>query len=205
MGSKSMILDSHLKHVVTLIDDDSRVIDIGCGAGELLKALEEKSCMGHGLDIESEKVAAAVAGGISAIQGDADIDLQYYPENGFDYAIMALSLQSMKDPKQVLEEALRIAGKVVVIIPNFGHWKNRLYLSTKGKMPVTSKLSFQWYETPNIHFCTIKDFVALAHEIGCTIESRQSIATDGTTKHFRGNGTFGANLVGPYGTFVLSK
>ncbi len=200
-----MTLNTHQKIIYSLIEEGSKIIDIGCGAGKLLKALEKKNVSGHGLELESEKVSAAVSNGLSVIQGDADNDLQYYPDNGFDYAILALSLQSMKEPKHVLEEALRIAKHVMVVIPNFGSIENRLYLFAKGRMPVTSQLSYQWYETPNIHFCTISDFVELTKEIGCTIEKRIAINKSGKNKEFKGNGCLGANLFSEHGVFELSK
>jgi len=192
--------------IAELIEPGTKVIDIGCGGGELLAALEEnKGVTGHGLEIASEKVSTALASGISAIQGDGDTDLQYYPDKSFDYAILGQTLQIMRHPKMVLQDALRIAKKVIVVIPNFGHFKNRIYLATRGRMPVTSKLSYQWHETPNIHFCTIKDFIVLAEEIGCKIEKKLYMDGKGKTRPFSGNGSLHANLFGDFGIFVLSK
>lgn len=194
------------KIIAELVKPGSKVIDIGCGEGALLRDLQtNKNVIGRGLEIEAGKVATAVKSGLSVIQGDADIDLKYYPDRGFDYAIIGVTLQATKKPKDVLEEALRIAERVVVVIPNFGHIRNRLYLVFKGRMPVTKELSYQWYETPNIHFCTIKDFIAFADETGSQIEKRMYMIKDGRARDFSGNGSFAANLFGEYGVFILKK
>lgn len=193
------------KIVADLVTTNAKVIDIGCGEGELLAHLvETKNINAHGLEIESERVAKAVAQELSVIQGDADTDLVYYPDHGFDIAILALTLQITKHPKDVLIEIMRIAKRAIVVIPNFGHLRNRLYITYRGRMPVNKSLSYEWYDTPNIHFCTIKDFISLAEEIGCTIEKKIYIM--GNTHHpFVGYGSFNANLFGDQGIFVLSK
>lgn len=189
--------------IADLISKNSKVIDIGCGEGELLSHLiKEKKISDHGLEIESERVAKAVGKGLSVIQGDADNDLKYYADKNFDYAILALTLQITKKPKDTLKEILRISKRTIVVIPNFGHLRNRLYLTYLGKMPVTKSLSFEWYNTPNIHFCTIKDFICLTKELDCKIEKRLCMINN-KAKPFIGNGTFGANLFGEQGIFVL--
>lgn len=199
------ILRPDLKAIADLIPAGARVLDIGCGTGTLLAHLQsEKKIDVHGMDIDGEKVSATLARGLSAVQGDADRDLKYYPDNAFDYVILGETLQATQHPKDVLNEILRISKKAVVSIPNFGYWKNRAYLSLRGRMPVTSKLSYQWYETPNIHFCTIRDFVFLAEELGCTIEQRLWLGLDGKARPFKGRGCL-ANLLSPEGLFVLSK
>jgi len=191
--------------IADLIPENSKVIDIGCGDGELLSHLiKEKNISDYGLEIESERVAKAVSNGISVIQGDADEDLKYYADKTFDYAILALTLQITKKPKNTLEQILRISKKSIVVIPNFGHIRNRLYLTYLGRMPVTKSLAFQWYNTPNIHFCTIRDFIHLTEELECNIDKRLCMMNN-TAKPFIGNGTFGANVFGDQGVFVLSK
>lgn len=202
-----MSLQPYQQAIADLIAPGAKVLDIGCGKGTLLAYLkEQKQAKVSGLEIESARVAEAVAAGISVVQGDGDGELQYYPDKAFDYVILSLTLQVMKHPKEVLEQALRIGKKVVVAIPNFGHVHNRFYLLLKGRMPVTSKLSFQWYETPNIHFCTIKDMAALAKEIGCTIEKKQYLTGKGTAHRFHiGLCALKANLFGEYGVFLLRK
>ncbi len=194
------------KIIAELIEAESKVIDIGCGDGELLSYLEDtKNISAHGLEIEPDRVSNAVSNGLSVIQGDGDNDLQYYQDNSFNYAILGQTLQVMHHPKDVLEETLRIARKVIVVIPNFGHIRNRIFLTRRGRMPVTKSLSYQWYDTPNIHFCTIKDFIILAKELDCKIETQLYMKKDGTSKSFIGKGTCGANLYGEYGVFILSK
>jgi len=194
------------KFIANLIEPKSKIIDIGCGEGELLSYLAvEKNISGHGIEIEPERVSRAVGQGLSVIQGDADRDLQYYPENGFDYALMILTLQNMKAPKQVLEEALRIAKRVIITIPNFGHVQNSIYLMLNGRMPVTKSLSYQWYDTPNIHFCSIRDFILLADEVDAKIRQQFYVNSCDEIKKFKGKKPRRANLFGRSGIFVLEK
>ncbi len=190
--------------IAPLIEPRSRVLDIGCGEGALLHYLEaEKQVHAQGLEIEAEDVTRAVKQGLSVIQGDADTELRHYPDKTFHTVILAKSLQAMKQPKQVLKESLRIGERVIVVIPNFGYLRNRLYLLLKGEMPVTKSLSYEWYETPNIHFCTIQDMIKLAEHLGATVETRYTIDKDAKTRAFKGYGTFGPNLFAEQGLFVL--
>ena len=200
------MLKPYQQVIADTIKSHGKVIDIGCGKGALLAWLRDnKQVQGHGIEIEADRVAEGVANGLSLIQGNADRDLQYYPDKGFDTAILSLTMQVMRQPREVLEQALRIAGQVVVVIPNFGQIQTRLYLLLKGRMPVTKELSYQWYETPNIHFCTIKDMVSLAEELRCTIERRVYLDKQGKAHDFCKDGAWGANLFGEYGVFVLRK
>ncbi len=200
------------QHMASLITPGSRVMDIGCGEGQLLGFLtEEKRIIGHGIELEPSRVSQAVQKGLAVIQGDADHDLIHYPsynldENkGFDVSILSLTLQVMQQPRSVLESALRIARHTIVTIPNFGHIHNRLYLMLRGKMPVTRQLSYAWYETPNIHFCTIKDFISLTQEIGCTIQASYWLNRTGRLRRFHPNRHLQANLLAEKGIFVLSN
>lgn len=165
-----------LRMVAGLIDPRARVLDVGCGDGELLELLaREKQVDGRGIEISQRGVNECVARGLSVIQGDADTDLGYYPDKGFNYVILSQTLQATYNPKEVLAQLLRIGDRAIVSFPNFGHWRVRFSLLLRGRMPVTPDLPHSWYDTPNIHFCTIRDFVNLCDEIGATVESATAL------------------------------
>ncbi len=183
----------------------SRVLDIGCGTGELLELLiNTRGVDGRGFDTSQKGVNEAVARGLSVVQGDADIDLAAYPDEAFDYAILSHTLQATMDPKEVLQQLLRIGKKVVVSLPNFGHWRNRMQLLFKGKMPVTDYLPYQWYDTPNIHFCTIRDFVALSAEVDAKVIKAEALNAKGQRIGF--NAPWWVwNLIGDQAVFLLER
>ena len=169
-----------LAMVAGLIEPRARVLDVGCGDGALLDLLiTDKQIDGRGIEISQRGVNECVARGLSVIQGDADTDLSHYPDQGFDYVILSQTLQATRNPKEVLEQLLRIGRHAIVSFPNFGHWRVRLSLLLRGRMPVTRDLAYSWYDTPNIHFCTIRDFVALCEEIGATVESATALDGNG--------------------------
>ena len=191
--------------IASLIRPQSRVLDVGCGDGALLAWLRDAAQVdGRGIEIDPASVHRAIGNGIAVIQGDVMSDLPYYPDQSYDYVILSQTLQAMADPVAVLKHLVRIGKQAIVSVPNFGHWKNRFYLSLYGKMPVTKTLSYQWYDTPNIHFCTIRDFVALAEQLNIAIEDRIVVDTAGKKTNFTGRGMF-ANLFGEQGVFLLRK
>jgi len=200
---KSIRVDLQL--IADMIAPRSRVLDIGCADGALLDYLVAfKQVDGRGIELSTEGVNACVSAGLSVIQGDAETDLFDYPDRAFDYVILSQTLQAMRAPKTVLEQLLRIGKRAVVSIPNFAHWRLRWYIMVRGRMPVSESLPYQWYETPNIHFCTIKDFVVLCREMGITIERAVSLEHNGTPLRI-GRGLFLANLLGEQAVFLLTR
>jgi methionine biosynthesis protein MetW len=166
-------LRADLVHIADLIMENTRLLELGCGDGELLHYItQNKKVDGRGIEISQSGVSNCVKSGLSVIQGDAETDLKFYPESCFDYAISSQVIQATRHPKEVLQEMMRIAKCGVISIPNFGYWFNRVYLAFRGRMPVSSTLSYQWYETPNIHFSTLKDFDDLCKTLGYKIEKR---------------------------------
>jgi len=178
----------------------SRVLDVGCGDGALMAALRDRHGVdARGLEIEPENVAAAVARGLSVIQGDADTDLADYPDASFDYAILSQTLQTTHRPDRVLDHLLRIGRRGFVSFPNFAHWRVRLSLLWGGRMPVTRLLPLAWYETPNIHHVTIDDFRALLRERGITVEGAWFLNGDKATS------AAAANFRAEHAVFLLRR
>ena len=157
----------------------SRVLDIGCGDGALMAALRDTRAVdARGLELDPVNVAECVARGLSVIQGDADTDLGYYTDGGFDYAILSQTLQTTRRPDLVLDELLRVGRKAFVSFPNFAHWRVRASLLWHGRMPVTRLLPVAWYETPNIHHVTVRDFRELVAAKGLTVEGAWFLSGD---------------------------
>jgi methionine biosynthesis protein MetW len=191
--------------IAGLVEPSARVLDVGCGRGELLKLLEEqKQVDGRGIELKQSRVNLCVGSGLSVIQGDAGSDLAGYPDGAFDYAILSRTLQATYRPKDVLEQLLRTARHVIVSFPNFGHWKIRLQILFKGRMPVTWNLPETWYETPNIHFCTIRDFRDLCDAVGARIERSFALSPNG---HPLGSKIPPAlhNLIAQQAVFLLTR
>lgn len=188
-----------LAAVADLIPAGTRVLDVGCGDGELLELLRDtKGVDARGIELSREGVSQAVARGLSVVQGDADTDLADYPDAAFDVAVLSQTLQTVQHPARVLQELLRIGRKAIVSFPNFGHWRVRLTLMTSGRMPVTRSLPVSWYNTANIHLCTIKDFEALAAELGARIEAARFFGASRSMPHAH------ANLRAEQAVFMLS-
>lgn len=191
--------------VAAMIEPGSRVLDVGCGDGALLKLLaEERQVDARGIELSRDGVAGCVAKGLAVIQGDADTDLVHYPDDAFDYVILSQTIQATRNPRRVLEQMLRIGRRAVVSFPNFGHWRVRLDLVLKGRMPVTENMPYSWYDTPNIHFCTIRDFDRLVRDVGAVMERAQALNAAGTP--LRLNAPWWVwNLLGEQAVFLLRR
>ena len=191
--------------VADMIEKGARVLDVGCGDGALLKTLITNCGVdARGIELSQAGVNSCVAQGLSVIQGDADTDLAAYPDDSFDYAVLSQTLQATRNPRVVLEHLLRIGRRAIVSFPNFGHWRVRTSLLFGGRMPVTENLSYAWYETPNIHFCTIRDFVDLCDTIGAQIEDGVALNGHGDKVGLKLPWAVW-NLFGEQAIFVLSR
>jgi methionine biosynthesis protein MetW len=197
------MLRADLAAIAEMIPPGAHVLDVGCGDGALLEHLSAtKNVDGRGLELSQQNVNACVARGLSVIQGDADTDLHEYPSQVFDVVILSQTIQATRNPKSVLQHLLRIGRRTAVSLPNFGHWRVRLALSTHGRMPRTKALQYEWYDTPNIHLCTIADFVTLAEACGAVFERALALRQDGTTRPMQA-GSWMPNLMAEGAIFLL--
>jgi len=188
-----------------LIENNKRVLDVGCGDGTLMKYLKDnKNVDTRGLEISKNNVQLCISKSLSVIEGNAESDLQQFPDLSFDYVILSQTLQAFYNPEKVIDDLLRVANKAIVTIPNFGYWKVRLHLLLKGTMPITKNLPDEWYNTPNLHMCTIKDFYNFCSKKN--IELYKSIALNGekTSQINRINLNI-KNLYSELGIFLIQK
>ena len=195
-----MSLRPDLAVIARHVAPGARVVDVGCGDGALMTALRDRAGVdARGLEIDAGNVAAAVARGLSVVQGDADADLADYPDASFDYAILSQTLQTTRAPHLVLDQLLRIGRRAFVSFPNFAHWRTRLSLLWGGRMPVTPQLPESWYDTPNIHHVTIDDFRAFVRERGVAVEGAWFLSGD------RATGSAAANFRAERAVFLLRR
>ena len=201
--AKNMRVD--LRLISDMIEPGTRVLDIGCGDGALIEHLfRTKQCDARGIEIDMAEVTRAVAHGLPVMQGDADADLVHYPADAFDYVVLSRTLQAVERPREVLRQMLRIGTRAIVSFPNFGHWSLRWQLLTTGRMPMTKTWHSMWYETPNIHPCTIDDFFALCDQDGYAVERWLAATESGNNAPWRRFPRL-ANLFGEQGLFLLRR
>ncbi len=196
-------LDERL--IADMIEPGSRVLDIGSGEGSLIDLLvRSRGCDARGIEIDMDAVTRAIGLGLPVMHGDADQDLRHYRDGAFDYVVLSRTLQAVERPREVLSQMLRIGRHAIISFPNFGHWQLRLQLLRTGRMPMTRTWGRPWYETPNIHPCTIRDFFALARAEGCAIERWLAVDEAGQKAPWREN-VWLANLFGEQGLFLLCR
>ncbi|MFT6333127.1 MAG: methionine biosynthesis protein MetW [Lentimonas sp.] len=194
-----------LQIIAGLIKEKSKVLDIGCGSGDLLHYLKiNKKSDCRGLEISQTDVSLALSKGISVMQGNAENDLVYYPDDSFDYAILSQTLQATKNPDEIIKQMLRIAKFAIISFPNFAHYKNRFYLAVTGTMPVSKTLPYEWFNTPNIHFCSIKDFENICSKLNFEIKNRVYLTNNSKLNILLGNRFIG-NICAEYGLFLITK
>jgi methionine biosynthesis protein MetW len=198
-----------LAAIAAMIRPGARVLDVGCGDGALLEHLKAKDVDGRGIEISQANVNACVARGLAVVQGDADTDLVDYPAQVFDAVILSQTIQATEKPRVVMEHLLRIGRRVAISLPNFGYWKVRLSLLAGGRMPRTRTLDYSWWATPNIHLCTLADFVDLANACNATIVEAYALDEHGGSRKVQpgslSHGWLGPNLFAQGGVFLLKK
>ena len=198
-------MKNDFKVIADLIEKDKRVLDVGCSDGTLMEFLKDnKNINIRGLEISKDKVQKCIAKGLTVIEGNAEKDLKQFPNKSFDYVILSQTLQAFLDPELVINELLRVGKKAIVTIPNFGYWKVRLHLLTKGTMPITKTLPDKWYNTPNLHMCTIKDFVQFINSRNFKIFKSLALNNDSISLINKSNLGL-KNLFADLGIFLIEK
>ena len=198
-------MKSEYKIIANLIENNSRVLDVGCDDGTLMEFLKKNRNVDiRGIEISKERVQTCIAKGLTVIEGNAEYDLKQFPNDSFDYVILGQTLQAFINPEVVIKELLRVGKKAVVTIPNFGHWKVRFNLLIGGTMPVTKSLPNDWYNTPNIHMCTIKDFEKFSKIMNFKIYKSLALINKNVSNINRSN-LFLKNFFAELGIFLIEK
>ena len=198
-------MKSEYKIIKDIIKENTRVLDVGCDDGTLMELLKKnKNVDIRGIEISKEKVQICIAKGLTVIEGNAELDLKQFPNHSFDYVVLGQTLQAFINPEIVINELLRVGKKAIITIPNFGHWKVRLNLLIQGTMPVTKTLPNNWYNTPNIHMCTIKDFVKFSKIIDFKIYKSLALMNKNVT-NINNNNLFFKNLFAELGIFLIER
>ena len=197
-------MKNEFKHIAKLIKANSKVLEVGCGDGELMKLISNNITSDiRGLEISKKNVQKCISKGLTVIEGNAEQDLKLFPTSAFDYVILSQTLQAFLDPENVINEVLRIGKKAIVTIPNFGYWKVRIHLLIKGTMPVTKSLPNEWYNTPNLHMCTIKDLFNFCDEKNIIIKKVVGV-NENKTSLIRKSNLEIKNLFSKVGIFLIS-
>ena len=198
-------MKSEYKIIADIITENTRVLDVGCDDGSLMEFLKkDKNVDIRGIEISKEKVQTCISKGLTVIEGDAEFDLKQFPDKSFDYVVLGQTLQAFINPEIVIKELLRVGKKAIVTIPNFGHWKVRLNLLFQGTMPVTKSLPNEWYNTPNIHMCTIKDFFKFSEKMNFKIFKSFALMNKNVSTINSSNLSF-KNLFCELGIFLIEK
>ena len=198
-------MKSEFKIIADIIPEKTRVLDVGCDDGSLMEFLKNvKNVDIRGIEISKDKVQTCISKGLTVIEGDAEFDLKQFPDKSFDYVVLGQTLQAFINPEIVIKELLRVGKRAVVTIPNFGHWKVRLNLLIQGTMPVTQTLPNEWYNTPNIHMCTIKDFFKFSKTMNFKIFKSLALMNKNVSTINNSNLSF-KNLFCELGIFLIEK
>ena len=198
-------MKSEYKIIADIITENTRVLDVGCDDGSLMEFLKkEKNVDIRGIEISKQKVQTCISKGLTVIEGDAEFDLKQFPDKSFDYVVLGQTLQAFINPEIVIKELLRVGRKAIVTIPNFGHWKVRLNLLVQGTMPVTKALPNEWFNTPNIHMCTIKDFFKFSEKMNFKIFKSFALMNKNVSTINSSNLSF-KNLFCELGIFLIEK
>jgi len=197
-------MKNEFKIIANLLPPQSRVLDVGCGDGTLIEALiKEKNIDARGIELEEDKVKECISKGLSVIEGDAETELSQFPDKAFDFVILSQTLQAFYQPENVLAQLLRIGSRVIISIPNFGYWQIRASLLFFGKMPINKSLPYTWYNTPNLHMCSIKDFYQFCEKKKIKIDKVVGINGEKISSIYRINLEI-KNLLSEVGIFVIS-